>query len=211
MQDVDRGHHVEPLTLTVVEAALGPFDAAEVEAKGGDPCVRKCAEQRADDDRAHASAELRVRMGEDCGGCCFVGHLELAFQRQAVRRLQRHLLHAHARDATVGAVAAGESKQPIKMQSDRLLVQIPGTDGERKSRGGILIPATAQLSKRLVWAEVVAVGPHVRGVEPGDSVLFNPEDRYEVEVRGEEYLILRERDIHAVASERIEGGTGLYL
>jgi chaperonin GroES len=97
------------------------------------------------------------------------------------------------------------------MQSDRLLVQIPGADGERKSRGGILIPATAQLSKRLVWAEVVAVGPHVRNVEPGDSVLFNPEDRYEVEVRGEEYLILRERDIHAVASERIEGGTGLYL
>jgi len=62
-----------------------------------------------------------------------------------------------------------------------------------------------------VWAEVVVVGPHVRGVEPGDSVLFNPEDRYEVEVRGEEYIILRERDIHAVASERIEGGTGLYL
>jgi chaperonin GroES len=108
-------------------------------------------------------------------------------------------------------VPAEDSKQPIKMQSDRLLVQIPGADGERKSRGGILIPATAQLSKRLVWAEVVAVGPHVRGVETGDSVLFNPEDRYEVEVRGEEYLILRERDIHAVASERIEGGTGLYL
>ena len=105
----------------------------------------------------------------------------------------------------------GDQKQPVKMLTDRLLVQIPGADGERKSRGGIVIPATAQLSKRLVWAEVVAVGPHVRGTEPGDSVLFNPEDRYEVEVRGEEYLILRERDIHAVASERIEGGTGLYL
>jgi chaperonin GroES len=118
---------------------------------------------------------------------------------------------ATAADATFGVVPAGDSKQPIKMQSDRLLVQIPGTDGERKSRGGILIPATAQLSKRLVWAEVVVVGPHVRGIEPGDSVLFNPEDRYEVEVRGEEYLILRERDLHAVASERIEGGTGLYL
>jgi chaperonin GroES len=115
-------------------------------------------------------------------------------------------------DATVGFVPDGDdSKQPIKMQSDRLLVQIPGADGERKSRGGILIPATAQLSKRLVWAEVVTVGPHVRNIEPGDLVLFNPEDRYEVEVRGEEYLILRERDIHAVASERIEGGTGLYL
>jgi len=103
------------------------------------------------------------------------------------------------------------TKQPITMLADRLLVQIPGVEGERASRGGILIPATAQVSKRLSWAEVVAIGPQVRNIEPGDRVLFNPEDRYEVEVRGEDYLILRERDIHAVASERIEGGTGLYL
>jgi chaperonin GroES len=103
------------------------------------------------------------------------------------------------------------TKQPITMLNDRLLVQIPSSEGERASRGGILIPATAQVSKRLSWAEVVAIGPHVRNIEPGDRVLFNPEDRYEVEVRGEDYLILRERDIHAVASERIEGGTGLYL
>ena len=102
-------------------------------------------------------------------------------------------------------------KQPIKMLNDRVLVQIPERLGERRSRGGIVIPATAEVSKRLTWAEVVAVGPHVRNVEPGDLVLFNPEDRYEVEVRGDEYLILRDRDIHAVASERIEGGTGLYL
>jgi len=103
------------------------------------------------------------------------------------------------------------TKQPITMLADRLLVQIPTNEGERSSRGGILIPATAQISKRLAWAEVVAIGPQVRNIEPGDQVLFNPEDRYEVEVRGEDYLILRERDIHAVASERIEGGTGLYL
>ena len=103
------------------------------------------------------------------------------------------------------------TKQPITMLSDRLLVKIPQNEGERASRGGILIPATAQVSKRLAWAEVVAIGPQVRNIEAGDSVLFNPEDRYEVEVRGEDYLILRERDIHAVASERIEGGTGLYL
>jgi chaperonin GroES len=32
-----------------------------------------------------------------------------------------------------------------------------------------------------------------------------------VEVRSEEYLILRERDIHAVASDRNDDGTGLYL
>jgi chaperonin GroES len=101
-------------------------------------------------------------------------------------------------------------KQPIIMLADRVLVQIPQNE-ERRSRSGILIPATAQISKRLVWAEVVAVGPHVRSIKTGDQVLFNPEDRYEVEVQGEEYLLLRERDIHAVASERIEDGTGLYL
>ena len=97
------------------------------------------------------------------------------------------------------------------MMSDRLLVQIPQSEGERRSRAGILIPATAQVSKRLVWAEVVAVGPHVRNVAIGDQVLFSPEDRYEVDVKGEDYLILRERDIHAVAAERIDGNTGLYL
>jgi chaperonin GroES len=108
-------------------------------------------------------------------------------------------------------MAEPSSKQPIRMLSDRVLVQIPASDGERRTRGGILIPATAQVSKRLVWAEVVAVGPHVRHIEPNDQVLFSPEDHYEVEVRGDEYLILRERDIHAVASERNDGGTGLYL
>jgi chaperonin GroES len=104
-----------------------------------------------------------------------------------------------------------DEKQPIMMLSDRILVQIPASEGERKSRSGILIPATAQVSKRLSWAEVVAVGPHVRNITPGDQVLFNPEDRYEVEVQGEEYLLMRERDIHAVASERVDTATGLYL
>jgi chaperonin GroES len=104
-----------------------------------------------------------------------------------------------------------DQKQPIKMMTDRVLVQVPAADGERTSRGGLVIPATAQVSKRLVWAAVVAVGPHVRSIEPGDRVLFSPEDRFEVEIRGEDFIILRERDIHAVASERIEGGTGLYL
>jgi chaperonin GroES len=102
------------------------------------------------------------------------------------------------------------SKQVIQMLSDRVLVQVP-VEGERKSRAGILIPATAQVSKRLAWAEVVGTGPHVRAVKVGDQVLFNPEDRFEVDVHGDDYLILRERDLHAVASERVTDGTGLYL
>ena len=104
-----------------------------------------------------------------------------------------------------------DAKQAIRMLADRLLVQVPAVDGERKSKAGLLIPATAQVSKRLTWAEVVAVGPSVRTVEAGDRVLFSPEDRYEVEVQGDEYIILRERDVHAVAAARIDGSTGLYL
>ena len=104
-----------------------------------------------------------------------------------------------------------DAKQAIRMLADRLLVQVPLSDGERKSKAGLLIPATAQVSKRLTWAEVVAVGPSVRTVEPGDRVLFSPEDRYEVEVQGDEYIILRERDVHALAAARIDGSTGLYL
>jgi chaperonin GroES len=103
------------------------------------------------------------------------------------------------------------SKQSITMLADRVLAHQPQSEGERRSRSGILIPATAQVSRRLLWAEVVAVGPHVRTIKVGDKVLFNPEDRFEVEVHGDEYVILRERDVHAVASERIDGGTGLYL
>ncbi len=104
-----------------------------------------------------------------------------------------------------------EDKQPITVLFDRVMVQISASDGERRSRAGILIPATAQITRRLTWAEAVAVGPHVRSVKIGDNVLFNPEDRFEVEVHGEEYVILRERDIHAIASPRNDSGTGLYL
>jgi chaperonin GroES len=110
-------------------------------------------------------------------------------------------------------MASDGSKQPIRMLNDRVLVQLPQAEGERRSRSGILIPATAQVGKRLAWAEVVGVGPHVRTIQPGDAVLFSPEDRYAVDVQGEDYLILRERDIHAMAAPRLDddGSTGLYL
>ena len=100
---------------------------------------------------------------------------------------------------------------PIKMLHDRVLVKISPEDGERRSSGGILIPATAQVAKRLIWAEVLAIGNHVRAVEVNDQVLFSPDDRHEVEIAGQDYLLLRERDIHAVAAERLDANTGLYL
>ncbi|UPK76304.1 co-chaperone GroES [Nocardioidaceae bacterium SCSIO 66511] len=103
-------------------------------------------------------------------------------------------------------------KLPIRMLHDRLLVSVDGDSGERRSSAGIVIPATASMGRRLSWARVEATGPNVRSVQPGDRVLFDPEDRAEVEVRGDDYILLRERDLHAVAAERIEDGqTGLYL
>ena len=93
-----------------------------------------------------------------------------------------------------------------------VLVSTDGEAGERRSSGGILIPATVAIGRRLAWAAVVAVGTTVRAVKVGDRVLFDPDDRAEVEVRGKDYVLLRERDLHAVADERLQDGqTGLYL
>ena len=101
---------------------------------------------------------------------------------------------------------------PIQLLHDRVLVDLEGEPGERRSSGGIVIPATARMGKRLVWGVVVAVGGNVRTVQVGDRVLFDAEDKAEVEVRAHDYTLLRERDLHAVASARLQDGqTGLYL
>jgi len=104
-------------------------------------------------------------------------------------------------------------RTPIKMLHDRVLVDVDAEAGERRSSGGIVIPATAAMGgRRLTWSRVVAVGPQARAVEPGDRVLFDPEDKAEVEVHGQTYVVMRERDLHAVAAERLgEQPTGLYL
>ncbi|WP_051214870.1 GroES family chaperonin [Granulicoccus phenolivorans] len=98
------------------------------------------------------------------------------------------------------------------MLHDRVLVSTEGESGERRSGGGIVIPATVAIGKRLAWAKVIAVGANVRTVTEGDRVLYDPTEKAEVEVRGKDYVLLRERDLHAVAAERLsEGHTGLYL
>lgn len=97
------------------------------------------------------------------------------------------------------------------MLHDRVLLQIPSEEGERQSTGGIVIPATAEVATRLSWGDVLGVGNSVRHVQVGDRALFNAEEQLEVEIHGATYVVMRERDIHAVASERTEQGTGLYL
>ena len=104
-------------------------------------------------------------------------------------------------------------KTPIRMLHDRVLVVLDKDAGERRSSAGIVIPATAAMgARRLSWSKVVAVGPQARAVEVGDRVLFEAEDKAEVEVHGELYVVMRERDVHAVAADRLgDEATGLYL
>ena len=99
----------------------------------------------------------------------------------------------------------------VRLTGDRLVVDLPDK-GERKSRAGLLIPATAsQAPKRLIWATVALIGPDVRLVKTGDRVLFLPQAGLEVEIDGEDYVLLRERDVQAVSSPAEESPPGQYL
>lgn len=104
-----------------------------------------------------------------------------------------------------------ETRRAVAVLGDRVLVAPPG-DAERRTKAGILIPATAQsVDRKGIWGQTIGVGPHVRHVTTGDEILYLPDDAIEVDVQGEPYLIVRERDVHAVASSDRENATGLYL
>jgi chaperonin GroES len=101
----------------------------------------------------------------------------------------------------------------LRLTGDRLVVRTP-ENGERTSSGGLLIPATAMPApKRLIWADVALVGPDVRVAKRGDRVLFLPQSGLEVELDGEEVLLLRERDVQAVrtATDGKDHPSGQYL
>jgi chaperonin GroES len=112
----------------------------------------------------------------------------------------------------VSSEAVTDVRRAVAVLGDRVLVA-PPEDAERRSKGGILIPATARsVDRKGIWGATIGVGAHVRHVQVGDEVLYLPEDAIEVDVQGEAYLIVRERDVHAVAStRRAENTTGLYL
>ncbi|HEV8565424.1 MAG TPA: co-chaperone GroES [Actinomycetota bacterium] len=122
---------------------------------------------------------------------------------------------------TPAKAAARTAKRPrarkpsdpeLRLTGDRLIVRTPG-NGERKSAGGLLIPATAvPAPRRLLWGDVTLVGPDVRVAKTGDQVLFLPQSGLEVELEGEELMLLRERDVQAVQSPKgADRPSGQYL
>jgi chaperonin GroES len=86
---------------------------------------------------------------------------------------------------------------------DRVLVKRVKED--EKTKGGIIIPDTAQ--EKPQEGEVVAVGPGARDedgeriemdVKVGDRILFGKWSGTEVKVDGEDLLIMKESDIMGV-------------
>lgn len=76
---------------------------------------------------------------------------------------------------------------------------------EEKTKGGIIIPDTAQ--EKPQEGEVIAVGPGARDedgerialdVKVGDRILFGKWSGTEVKIDGEELLIMKESDIMGV-------------
>jgi chaperonin GroES len=86
---------------------------------------------------------------------------------------------------------------------DRLLVK--RVEGEAKSKGGIIIPDTAQ--EKPQEGKVIAAGNgRVNDdgklvpleVKKGDRVLFGKYSGSEVTLEGEEHLLIREEDVLAI-------------
>lgn len=109
--------------------------------------------------------------------------------------------------------ASSTKTEDIRLTGDRIVVENPD-NGERTSRSGLLIPATAAPApKRCVWGDVLLVGPDVRTAKAGDRILYLPQAGLEVELDGRDCLLLRERDVQAVSSspDGKERQPGLYL
>lgn len=92
----------------------------------------------------------------------------------------------------------------VRPLHDRVIVK--RIDGEEKSSGGIIIPDTAK--EKPQQGKVIAAGPGRRedgkvielDVKPGDLVLFGKYAGTEIDLGGEQHLIMREEDILAVMS-----------
>jgi chaperonin GroES len=90
---------------------------------------------------------------------------------------------------------------------DRVVVK--RLEQEAKSKGGIIIPDTAQ--EKPQEAEVVSVGPgardaqghiHPLDVRAGDRVLFGKWSGTEIKIDGVDHLVLKEADIIGVLNAR---------
>jgi len=95
----------------------------------------------------------------------------------------------------------------VKPLQDRVLVK--RLEKEEKTAGGIIIPDTAK--EKPAEGEVVAAGPGRTtedgkliplDVKVGDRVIFAKYAGTEVQIDGEEYLLMREEEILGIIEEK---------
>ena len=86
----------------------------------------------------------------------------------------------------------------VKPLSDRVLIQ--PNPAEEKTAGGLIIPDTAK--EKPLAGKVIAVGPGTKEVtmevKVGDQVLYGKYAGQEIQVDGEDYLIMKQNDILAI-------------
>lgn len=86
----------------------------------------------------------------------------------------------------------------VKPLQDRVLVK--PADAETKTAGGIIIPDTAK--EKPQRGTVVAAGPGKKdepiSVKAGDTILYGKYSGTEIQIDGQDYLIMRESDIFAI-------------
>jgi len=97
------------------------------------------------------------------------------------------------------------AKRNIRPLGDRLVVR--RLSEEEKTAGGIIIPDTAK--EKPQEAEVIAVGngkildsgkTQPLDVKAGDKILFSKYSGTEVNIDGEEWLVIREDDVLGIVS-----------
>jgi chaperonin GroES len=107
--------------------------------------------------------------------------------------------------ASARAAGARTRSHPMKIRplQDRILVK--RIDEEEKTKGGIIIPDTAK--EKPSEGKVVAVGKGKVNedgkltpldVKKGDRILFSKYSGTEVNIEGDEHLIIREDDVLGV-------------
>jgi len=73
---------------------------------------------------------------------------------------------------------------------------------ERITKGGILLPSTAVKEEPNKFGRVISVGEKVKGISPGDIVVFARFGGQTFVVEDETYIVLKEPEVYCILYER---------
>lgn len=81
----------------------------------------------------------------------------------------------------------------IKPLADRVVAE--PVEAEAKTASGLYLPGNAQEKPKM--AKVVAVGPAVKDIKVGDSILYEDYSNTDVKIDGKKYIIVKEEKVLA--------------